>query len=191
MRYKAIDNGRSEPILTHFLRSFDMRSRARFLGHPVHPILITFPLGLLPIAVVFDLMAWISGAALWTDLAFYLIAAGTLGGLVAAVFGLIDWLAIPRGTRARAIGAWHGLGNLVVVSLFALSWTLRALYSPGPASRLLALVGLGLALVTGWLGGELVTRLGVGVDPGAHLNAPNSLSGEPADATARPRRPRS
>lgn len=168
-----------------------MRSRARFLGHPVHPVLITFPLGLLPIAVVFDLMAWISGTLLWADLAFYLIAAGTLGGLLAAVFGLIDWLAIPRGTRARAIGAWHGLGNLVVVSLFALSWALRAMYSPGPASRLLALVGLGLALVTGWLGGELVTRLGVGIDPGAHLNASSSLSGEPADATARPRSPRS
>jgi uncharacterized membrane protein len=168
-----------------------VRSRARFLGHPVHPVLITFPLGLLPIAVVFDLMAWISGTTLWAELAFYLMAAGTLGGMLAAVFGLIDWLAIPHGTRARAIGAWHGLGNVLVVSLFALSWTLRAMYSPGPVSRLLALIGLGLALVTGWLGGELVTRLGVGIDPGAHLNAPNSLSGEPAEATARPRSPRS
>jgi uncharacterized membrane protein len=168
-----------------------VRSRARFLGHPVHPVLITFPLGLLPIAVVFDLMAWISGTTLWADLAFYLIAAGTLGGLLAAVFGLIDWLAIPRGTRARAIGAWHGLGNLLVVTLFAISWALRVMYSSGPVSRLLALIGLGIALVTGWLGGELVTRLGVGVDPGAHLNAPNSLSGEPADATARPRSLRS
>jgi uncharacterized membrane protein len=154
-------------------------------------VLITFPLGLLPIAVVFDLMAWISGTTLWAELAFYLMAAGTLGGMLAAVFGLIDWLAIPHGTRARAIGAWHGLGNVLVVSLFALSWTLRAMYSPGPVSRLLALIGLGLALVTGWLGGELVTRLGVGIDPGAHLNAPNSLSGEPAEATARPRSPRS
>ena len=168
-----------------------MRSRARFLGHPIHPVLITFPLGLLPIAVMFDLMAWTFGTALWADLAFYLIAAGTLGGMLAAVFGLIDWLAIPRGTRARAIGAWHGLGNLLVVSLFTISWTLRTMYSPGPASRLLGLIGLGIALVTGWLGGELVTRLGVGIDPGAHLNASNSLSGEPADATARPRSARS
>ena len=163
-----------------------MRSRARILGHPIHPVLITFPLGLLPIAVAFDLMAWIFGTALWADLAFYLMAAGTLGGILAAVFGLIDWLAIPRGTRGRTIGAWHGLGNLVVVALFAISWTLRALYTPGPVSRLLALLGLGLALVTGWLGGELVTRLGVGIDPGAHLNAPNSLSGAPADVPARP-----
>jgi uncharacterized membrane protein len=168
-----------------------VRSRARFLGHPVHPVLITFPLGLLPIAVAFDLMAWTFGTGLWADLAFYLMAAGTLGGMLAAVFGLVDWLAIPRGTRARTIGAWHGLGNLLVVTLFAISWTLRAMYSPGPVSRLLALIGLGIALVTGWLGGELVTRLGVGIDPGAHLNAPNSLSGEPADTPARARNPRS
>jgi uncharacterized membrane protein len=168
-----------------------VRSRARFLGHPVHPVLITFPLGLLPLAVVFDLLAWSFGTALWAELAFYLMAAGTLGGGLAAVFGLIDWLAIPRGTRARTIGAWHGLGNVLVVTVFALSWTLRAMYSPGPVSRLLALIGLGLALVTGWLGGELVTRLGVGIDPGAHLNASNSLSGQPADAPARPRRSRS
>ena len=65
------------------------------------------------------------------------------------------------------------------------------MYSPGPMSRVLALVGLGIALVTGWLGGELVTRLGVGIDPGAHLNAPNSLSGEPTEAPARPRSSRS
>ena len=117
-------------------------------------------------------MAWTFGTALWADLAFYLMAAGTLGGMLAAVFGLVDWLAIPRGTRARTIGAWHGLGNLLVVTLFAISWTLRAMYSPGPVSRLLALIGLGIALVTGWLGGELVTRHGVGIDPGAHLNTP-------------------
>ncbi len=168
-----------------------MRSRARFLGHPVHPVLITFPLGLLPVAVLFDLMAWTSGRAFWADLAFYLIAGGILGGMLAAVFGLIDWLAIPRGTRAKAIGAWHGLGNLLVVILFAISWALRATHSTGPMARLLALMGLGLALVTGWLGGELVTRLGVGVDAGAHLNAPSSLSGQSAEEPARSRSPRS
>ena len=110
---------------------------------------------------------------------------------LAAVFGLIDWQAIPRGTRAKAIGAWHGLGNHLVVNLFAISWALRATHSTGPMARLLALMGLGLALVTGWLGGELVTRLGVGVDAGAHLNAPSSLSGQSAEEPVRSRSPRS
>lgn len=129
---------------------------------------------------------------LWARLALYLIGAGVVGGVVAAVFGLIDWLGIPGRTRAKAIGAWHGGGNLVLLLLFAASWLLRVTASSGPAAgpTVLALVGVGVALVTGWLGGELVVRLGVGIDPGAHLDAPSSLSSRPAaqdsDQTLRP-----
>jgi uncharacterized membrane protein len=74
---------------------------------------------------------------------------------------------------------------VVVVALFAVSWLLRLNepnYVPGTVAFILAVVGVLLALVTGWLGGELVDRLGVGVDEGAHLDAPSSLSGKPADA---------
>jgi hypothetical protein len=73
----------------------------------------------------------------------------------------------------------------VVVVLFTLSWLLRLGqpgYEPGGLAYLFSFGGLALAAVTGWLGGELVDRLGVGVDPGANLNAPNSLSGVPADS---------
>jgi uncharacterized membrane protein len=113
---------------------------------------------------------------------FHMIAAGVVSGLVAAVFGFIDWLAIPSNTRAKSVGAWHAVGNVVVVLLFAVSWWLRRgdPTSPPTMALVLALVGAGLALVTGWLGGELVDRLGVGVDDGAHLDAPSSLSGRPA-----------
>jgi uncharacterized membrane protein len=104
-----------------------------------------------------------------------------IGGLVAAVFGLIDWLGIPSGTRAKAIGLWHGGGNVVVVVLFIASWFLRRGHAAAPTTAVvLSAVAVCIALVTGWLGGELVDRLGVGVDDGAHLNAPNSMSGRPA-----------
>jgi uncharacterized membrane protein len=111
-----------------------------------------------------------------------MIAAGIIGGLAAAVFGAIDWLAIPSGTRAKAKGLWHGLGNVVVVGLFIASWIPRMPVPMAPAGVpiILSFVGVGLALVTGWLGGELVDRLGIGVDPGANANAPSSLSGRPA-----------
>ena len=74
------------------------------------------------------------------------------------------------------------LGNTLVVLLFLVSWLLRgdSLAAPGAVAIVLALAGGGLSLVTGWLGGELVNRLGVGVDDGAHLDAPSSLSGKPA-----------
>ncbi len=159
-----------------------MESRAKLLGHAIHPMLIVFPLGLLATAVIFDCIALATAKGAWSDMAFYLIAAGVIGGLAAAVFGLIDWLAIPSGTRAKAIGLWHGAGNVVVVLLFIASWFLRrgTPNAPGTLALALSFAGVALALVTGWLGGELVDRLGVGVDDGAHLDAPSSLSGRPA-----------
>ncbi len=111
-----------------------------------------------------------------------MIAAGIITGLLAAVFGAIDWVAIPAGTRAKGIATAHGLGNVLIVGLFALAWWLRR-DTTGPASGLplaLEVIGVLGALVTGWLGGELVDRLGVGVDPGANLDAPSSLSGRAA-----------
>jgi uncharacterized membrane protein len=98
---------------------------------------------------------------------------------LAAVFGLVDWLAIPKGTRAKRIGALHGIGNVIVTGLFAVSWLLRydTPTAPGALAIVLSIAGVGLALVTGWLGGELVDRLGVGVDDDAHLDAPSSLTG--------------
>jgi uncharacterized membrane protein len=161
-----------------------MESKAKLLGHPIHPMLIVFPLGLLATAAIFDVIALVSGNGGWSGMAFYLIAAGIIGGLAAAVFGLIDWLAIPSGTRAKAIGLWHGAGNVVVVLLFGASWFLRrgTPNAPGTLALALSFAGVLLALVTGWLGGELVDRLGVGVDDGAHLDAPSSLSGRAAGA---------
>nr|WP_203453772.1 DUF2231 domain-containing protein [Jiangella aurantiaca] len=154
-------------------------------GHPVHPMLIVFPLGLLTTAVVFDILYLITDGAGFPVAAGYAIAAGLIGGLVAALFGFIDWLAIPGGTRAKRIGALHGLGNVVVVALFAVSWLLRAGdegWKPDLWALVFGFVGVALAAATGWLGGELVDRLGVGVDDGAHLDSPSSLSHRPAQA---------
>ncbi len=147
----------------------------------VHPMLIVFPLGLLATAVAFDIVALSMGQASWYRMSFWMIAAGILGGLLAAVFGLMDWVGIPSGTRAKAIGLWHGLINVVVVLLFIGSWLLRrpAPHVPDTLALSLSFLAVILALVSGWLGGELVERLGVGVHEGANLNAPSSLSGKP------------
>ena len=158
----------------------------KILGHPIHQMLIVFPLGLLGGAVVFDIISLVSHNGNWMNASYYMIAAGIVAGLLAAVFGFADWLGIPRGTRAKVIGTLHGLGNVVVVLLFAISWLLRRHdpVAPGRGALIPSFAGLGLALVTGWLGGELVDRLGIGVDAGANANAPSSLSGSPARDTA-------
>jgi uncharacterized membrane protein len=156
-----------------------MESKAKILGHPIHQMLIVFPLGLLATSIIFDLVHLATHHSAWGEVAYWMIVCGLIGGALAAVFGFIDWLAIPFGTRAKAIGQWHGIGNAVVMFLFLVSWWLRQPLSekPNVAAFILSLIGVGLALVTGWLGGELVNRLGVGVDEGANLNASNSITG--------------
>lgn len=155
-----------------------MESRAKLFGHPIHQMLIVFPLGLLAMALIFDIIHLVGGNGYWSEIAYWMIAAGVISGLVAAPFGLIDWLAIPAGTRAKWIGALHGGGNLVVVVLYAASWLMRrgAPQEPVMMAYALSFAGGVIALFTGWLGGELVDRLAVGVDPGAHVDAPSSLS---------------
>ena len=156
-----------------------MESRVKLLGHPVHPMLIVFPLGLLATATIFDVLYVVTANPDLSTFSFWALAAGIVGGLVAAAFGLIDWMAIPKGTRARRVGAVHGIGNLIVVGLFALSLATRLSasdYLPSLLPLILALLGAGLALVTAWLGGELVFRLRMGVDDSAGLNASNSIA---------------
>lgn len=132
----------------------DMESKARMMGHPIHPILIPFPLGLLTTSVVFDVVHLVTGSGQWLEISFWMIAAGVIGGLVAAVFGLIDWLAIPSGTRAKAVGLWHGASSVLMVILFAASWLLRAGApgDPGAVAIILSFVGVGLASLGGFLG---------------------------------------
>lgn len=155
-----------------------MESRAKLFGHAIHPILIVYPLGLLSTAVIFDIIYLVTGNPRWATVAFWMIAAGIIGGLLAALFGFIDYLNIPSQTRAKRIGMLHGLINFGVMVLFAASWYLRSDLPEAPPTLALALsfIGVAAAGLGGWLGGELVERLGVGVAENANLNAPNSLT---------------
>jgi uncharacterized membrane protein len=162
-----------------------MESKAKILGHPIHQMLIPFPLGLLATGVAFDVIYLVTGNATMATVSHFMILAGLVGGALAAPFGWIDWFGIPSGTRAKSVGLMHGLGNVVVMVLFIGSWWLRYTapnYIPSMIAMVLSFAGAGLAVLTGWLGGELVDRLGVGVDEGAHLDAPSSLTHSTVDA---------
>jgi uncharacterized membrane protein len=154
-----------------------MQSRLKIFGHAPHPMLIPFPLGLLATAVAFDLINLFGGSDVWLQASYRMIAAGVITGLLAAPFGWMDWFRIPAGTRAKTVGLIHGLGNVTVVALFAISWLVRRgdIADPGAVAFVLSFAGAGLAVVTGWLGGELVERLRVGIDDEAGLNASSSL----------------
>jgi len=158
-----------------------MEPPAKLLGHSLHHHLVAFPLGLIVTAVVSDLIAVQRD---WPDLAraaAYMLAAGVILGGVAALTGLLDWAAIPSGTRARRVSTLHGGGMLLTIGLSAGAWLPRRDDPANPSTVALAIeiAALLVVLISAWLGNELVVRLGVGVDRGAHLDAPSSLSGRP------------
>jgi uncharacterized membrane protein len=137
-------------------------------GHPFHPILVTIPIGAWVVSLVFDVAATSAGEPeVFVKGAFWLIGAGIIGALVAAVFGLLDLIAIPRGTPAFRTGLTHMGLNLAVVALFAVSFVLRRDHldeaDATVAAVVLSAAALAILVVSGWLGGKLAYRYGVRV----------------------------
>ncbi len=160
-----------------------MESNARILGHSMHPILIVFPVGLLSTSVIFDILFLYFRNDTFPVVSYWMIAAGLAGGVAAASTGWIDWVGIPAGTRAKRVGLTHGIVNACVLLVFAASLYLRHSIDavPGTLALAFSFAGFGLALVGGWLGGELVERLAIAVHTGANPDAPSSLTSESAE----------
>jgi len=156
-----------------------MEAKAKLFGHPVHQMMVALPLGLLIGAWIADVAFFATGKAVLAGVAYWNTIGGIVTGLFAAVFGLIDWIAVPIGTRAKRVGMWHAGLNVLMLSLFTGSLLIRHFvptHTPTFAAFLSATVGLAISTVSGWLGGELVNRLGIGISSKVDLDAPSSLS---------------
>jgi uncharacterized membrane protein len=113
----------------------------------------------------------------FATLSFSMAVLAAVGGVAAAATGAVDFKSIPKGTRAKGVSLVRATGNDIVIGVFALTASLRYLaddYEPCALALALALTfagaGAGISFVTGWLGGELAERLGVGVHSDAHLD---------------------
>ena len=140
-----------------------MRTPASIAGHPIHPMLVTIPIGLWVFSLVCDLIR-VSGNAdpVWSTVAFYTMAGGIVGALLAALPGLIDMLSLPEGPRKTALV--HMAINLTVVALYALNlWLRYKSTGEGNGPLALSVIGIGLLAVSGWLGGKMVYVHGVAV----------------------------
>jgi uncharacterized membrane protein len=141
-----------------------MASPASIARHPIHAMLVPFPIGLWVFSLIADaivLAGW--GGPVWNDVALYTMAGGLIGGLLAAAPGLIDFLSLQDPT-ARRIGAAHLALNLLVVALFAVNFWLRTTGRYGlrlPVT--LSVIAVLLLVASGWLGGAMVYAHGVGV----------------------------
>lgn len=144
-----------------------MRSKASIAGHPIHPMLIPFPLALWATSFAVDVLFYFLRHPTLLVIAKFMIAAGCLGAIAAAIFGIIDWLSIKHGD-VKKVANWHARLNIAALVVFAISLFLRmGSYSDLVGRRLtipflLSLVGVILITISGWLGGELVFRYGVG-----------------------------
>jgi uncharacterized membrane protein len=148
-------------------------------------MLVVFPLGLLSTAVIFDILYLITDRTGFQIAAAYTIAAGIIGGLVAAVFGLADLSGVPTGSRARRVGLAHGALNVLGLALFAVSWLLRVgagNWKPSGVALVFSFAGIVVAAIASWLGGELVERYGLGVREDANVDAPGAVSRKPTRA---------
>ena len=135
------------------------------LGHPLHPPLTDVVVGAWTGAVVLDLVGGKRGRAA----ADRLIVLGVLAALPTVATGLNDWSTLYGGTRR--VGVVHGGTNVVAVGLFGTSWLARK-KGRRLTGKALALAGFGAVTFTGFLGGHLSFRRGVGVDHTAFLEAP-------------------
>lgn len=143
-----------------------MRSKLHLKGHPLHPILVAFPIAFFIGTLVFDAWGYLrDNPDLWRT-GGYLEAAGVVMGLLAAVPGVVDYFSVvPPDSSAKKRATKHGLLNVGMVVLFALVWFYRrSSEEASPAVVGAELVGVVLMGISGWLGGTLVHRNQIGVD---------------------------
>jgi len=148
---------------------FGIASTARFAGHPIHPMLVPFPIAFLIGALLADLAFWNTRDPFWAIAGAWLVGAGVAGGALAALAGLADFLG---SLRVRALGtAWiHFLGNataivLAICNVFLRTSAASATEAVLPWGLVLSAAVVAILAVTGWLGWELVYRHGVGIAP--------------------------
>jgi len=150
-----------------------MASPASIGRHPVHPMIIPFPIGLWVFSLVADLIYLWRGNPIWKDsIAFYALLAGIITAAIAAVPGLIDWLSITDKAVVK-IANWHARLNVIALLIFVANFYLRTaggsrlVTSSYMIAVLLSVLGVVLITISWWLGGEMVYRHGVAVSSGS------------------------
>ena len=144
-----------------------MKSRAQVKSHPIHPMLVVFPIAFLSGSFFFDIFSFITLKEQYSIVAFWLQVSGVGAGLLAAIPGLIDYnFTVPPDSSASKRGMKHGLLNSLALVLFLSCWFYRRTTDPSLwIMLLLEAAGFVCLCFAGWLGGTLVYRNQIGVDP--------------------------
>jgi uncharacterized membrane protein len=147
-----------------------MASKASIAGHPVHPMLVAFPIGLWTTSFVVDVIFYFCRNTSLMLISKVMLAAGLVGGIAAAIPGIIDWLAI-KNVKVKSIANWHARLNIIAIIVFAISLYLRTRMGGHWVNYhlrvpvLISFLGIVLIGISGWLGGAMSFEHGVGVAP--------------------------
>ena len=152
-------------------RDSGITSTVSVAGHPLHPVIVTFPVAFLVGAAGTDIGYWLTSDPFWARASVWLIGAGFAAGILAAITGFLDFARIKR-VRERSAGWLHMGGNVTAMVLSLINLVLRQ----GNPAEPIVFTGLALSIVvasllgvTGWFGGELSFRHKVGViGPSSH-----------------------
>lgn len=152
-----------DPIAEH--RSFDItESRVAIAGHPLHAMLVAFPIALAFCTLGADAMYWLTADAFWPRAAIWAAGVSFLMGVLAGLAGTVELLAVP-GIRIRAASWTHFVLAVMLLSILGANWGLRwgaPEDSVLPWGLLVSVLAAGMTVVTGWHGGKLVFDYGVG-----------------------------
>lgn len=149
-----------------------MQGKATLRGHPIHPMLIPFPIAFFVGALISDIISHWGDASFWPRMSLVLIGFGIISALIAALFGFIDYRTAPMTDDAKRMATIHMILNLLTVAIFAVAIFAVAFYlrlgnATSVAGYVLTVLGVIILSAAGYLGGHLAYHFGMGVESGA------------------------
>ncbi len=148
-----------------------MAAKVNIAGHPVHPMLVGFPIGLWVFSLACDIIFRAVGNPVWDTVALYSIGGGIIGAIAAALPGFFDLMDM-RDADTKKIGTGHALLNISALILFVACFSIRLSAGTGTVPLILSILGVGTIMVSGWLGGSMVYLHGAAVEPQAKIEQP-------------------
>jgi uncharacterized membrane protein len=148
-----------------------MQGRATILGHPIHPILVSFPIAFFAGAFVCDIIYVLRPTPFWPLMSLVLIGFGIIGGALAAVFGLIDYLTAPMSRAARKSALTHLVLAVTTIAVFGVAFFLRYYDTTSTIGYILTALGVLVLGGAGAFGGHLAYHHRIGVEENADVRS--------------------
>jgi len=140
-----------------------MQGKARIKDHPIHPMLVSFPIGFWTGSLISDILYFATDNDFWTQMGTTLMGFGILGALGAAVFGFIDYFTVPMPMKVKRTATKHMLLNLGITTVYSFNLYLRSQNPETPVGYALSVIAIAALMYSGWLGGDLAYEHRVGV----------------------------